>query len=148
MSNDGISYGGVVTALDGRTVTVRVPAGASACRRCAEGRGCGAGLMRFVAERDRLVRARVGAAERPAVGSAVSIECVGPGVARAALIGYGGPLAGFMSAVLLVSAAAPSRPLLAAGCGVAGMLTAVIGCRWLARHDRPDWVIRAPDGAA
>lgn len=139
---EGLRQGGTVIALDGRVATVRIPAGAMACAACAEGRGCGAGLFRLVEARDRDVAARVSTGDLPGVGTTVSVECANAGVARAAAIAYGVPLAGFMAGVLVTSGAFPGQTLLAAALGIVAMVSAAWASRSVARRERPEWIVR------
>ena len=87
----------------------------TACARCLDGRGCGMGLLGR--RSDGAVTLKLPAPrQRPAVGSSVALAA-SPGVLRAALVGYGLPLAG-------VLAGAASGPLAAAAGLAAGILVA------------------------
>jgi sigma-E factor negative regulatory protein RseC len=93
---------------------------APACPRCAEGRGCGAGLF---GRRRRLARVRVpgDSASEFEIGQAVTLSVAGERLLGIALAAYGLPLAG---AVLATGAAGlaglgEGAAILAAACGLA-----------------------------
>lgn len=138
-------HSGIVTGLRGGVASVRMIA-RPACERCAEGRGCGAGLIRFSPDREYRLQAIVDVSPLPAVGDRVAVECRYPGVTHAAALAYGLPLLAFIGAVLLTGAAAPGQPLIAAAAGIAAMLLSTVAARRLAKRSRPQWVVRAGVG--
>ncbi|MEM8816264.1 MAG: SoxR reducing system RseC family protein [Pseudomonadota bacterium] len=75
----------------------------SACPRCAEGRGCGAGVFGGPAEKRRL-RLPVPDSGRFAEGDRVALEMPTRSLLDAALMAYGWPLAGLMSGAALAAA--------------------------------------------
>lgn len=89
-----LPVGRIVSVADGRA-TVSVDR-AFGCARCAAGRGCGAGLL---AVQSRLIDVRLvaGLALRP--GDEVRLALAPSSLLRAALLAYGLPLAGLVTAL-------------------------------------------------
>lgn len=121
----------LLPAADGGRVLVDVDA-ATACARCAAGKGCGAGLLAGPGGRP-CVEARVSPGLQLQEGDAVELE-LGPGdLLRAAAAAYGLPLCG----ALLFAAAAHGAGLgdaAAAVSALAGLGTGLVaGRRYLAR---------------
>lgn len=84
-----IAGGHATLAIDSRTV----------CPRCAEGKGCGAGL--FNGPRARELQVQVPEGLRLASGDTVSVVLGDSGILRAALLGYGLPLAAVLLSLSL-----------------------------------------------
>ena len=121
----------LLPAADGGRVLVDVDA-ATACARCAAGRGCGAGLLSGPGGR-RCVEARIRPGLQLQEGDGVELE-LGPGeLLRAAAAVYGLPLCG----ALLFAACAHGLGLgdvAAAASAVAGLGAGLLaGRRYLAR---------------
>jgi sigma-E factor negative regulatory protein RseC len=119
--------GRVVSVRDAiATVEVAAPV---ACRRCASGRGCGAGLL--VSDRNRNIEVRIPQGLALHCGDAVRLVVDSRQIFRAALLAYGIPLAGLL---LFVGAAAMAMPggsdPAMAGLGLAGVLAGILVSRW------------------
>jgi sigma-E factor negative regulatory protein RseC len=96
------------------------------CARCAEGKGCGAGLLGSSAG-NRRVNALISPDLNVRAGDEVSIELAPKNLLHASLIVYGGPLSGAIVAALIAYAAglSDSYAALAAIAGLsAGLLLA------------------------
>lgn len=96
------------------------------CARCAEGKGCGAGLFGGTAG-SRRIDALIGAGLSVAEGDEVRIELAPSNLLRASLIVYGVPLAGAVVAALMAYAAGLGdlhAAMAAIGGIVAGLLLA------------------------
>lgn len=87
-----------VTAVhNGRaTLSIESPA---ACPRCAEGKGCGAGL--FSGPRERELQLEVPGDGELAEGDRVCLELTDADMLRAAFLAYGLPLAGILLSLVL-----------------------------------------------
>jgi sigma-E factor negative regulatory protein RseC len=92
-----------VIAVNGGQATLLLE-NPSACRRCAEGRGCGAGLLAG-GERHREIELAVPAGLALVAGDRVSLALDGTSILRGALLAYGAPLAGLLAAVAITSLA-------------------------------------------
>ena len=110
---------GQVVAVGRQSVTVSVDA-AAVCRRCAAGRGCGAGLF---GKRQPSTLLDVNVAEGVAlhVGDRVRLELLPAHLLRAAWLVYGLPLFGMLLAVVAAS------QILAPGNDIAAVLFAAFG---------------------
>lgn len=74
------------------------------CARCAEGKGCGAGLLGSTTG-SRRVNALISPDLKVCAGDEVSIELAPKNLLHASLIVYGGPLSGAIVAALIAYAA-------------------------------------------
>lgn len=113
---------GTVQSVDDGRVTVAIDS-AVACPRCAEGRGCGAGLFQS-RQRRRLVDVELPAGIHVAAGDEVAVT-IGPrSLLKAALYAYGLPLGGMLATLavagLLWPALADLGYVAAAAAGLAG----------------------------
>ncbi len=125
---------GRVESLRGGTVTVIVDAPV-ACRRCAAGKGCGAGLLTGT-ESTRRIDMAIPAGMRLAVGDPVSLSVSPRQLLRAAAIAYGIPLAAFLAAAGLAGiATAGSNDLLASAIAISGLGAGMLLSRRLLRQD-------------
>ncbi|HEX5787594.1 MAG TPA: SoxR reducing system RseC family protein [Woeseiaceae bacterium] len=121
-AGEPVSVAGVVRALEntprGMRALVAV-AGGSGCPRCAEGRGCGAGLLGR--RRDRCIEVPVPPGASLVAGQGVNVYLDGPSLFGAAAVVYGLPLAGAVLASVLAGSAglADGGTALAALAGVA-----------------------------
>ncbi|MDX1516965.1 MAG: SoxR reducing system RseC family protein [Woeseiaceae bacterium] len=120
---------GTVIAIAGQPAIARIEvAMAAACPRCAEGKGCGAGLFGR-RETARCIEVPLPAGSTLAVGDVVSVDLAPRRLLEAAVIVYGWPLAG---------AAAGAAAAFIAGAGdVAAPLCTLLGLGggvWLARN--------------
>lgn len=107
-----------------RTVLVAVDP-VPACRRCMEGRGCGAGLMSASGATEVAVPAPHGLDLAP--GDTVELRLPAQALLRAALLAYGLPLAGLLlaaSGAALIGAGEPLTVFAAGGGMLAGALAA------------------------
>jgi sigma-E factor negative regulatory protein RseC len=97
-----VSVTGVVRALEDSPLGTRAlvdVAGGTDCPRCAEGRGCGAGLLGR--RRDRCIEVPVPPGARLVAGQDVNVYLDGPSLLGAAAVVYGLPLAGAVLASVL-----------------------------------------------
>ena len=125
---------GRVESLRGETVTVIVDAPV-ACRRCASGKGCGAGLLGG-SESTRRIDMTIPAGMRLAVGDPVSLSVSPRQLLRAAAIAYGIALAAFLAATGLARIAGDgSNDLLAIAIAVSGLGAGILLSRRLLRQD-------------
>lgn len=119
-----------------------------ACARCAEGRGCGAGLLAGssgVRHVNALIRQGVTVHE----GDAVRVELKPSSILQASLVVYGLPLGGALAGATLAFVAGSSEPgaaLIAMGGLVAGFLAARLRLRRgsCLQHFTPTIVERLP----
>ncbi len=110
----------------------------SACPRCADGRGCGAGL--FQSRRRRTLRVPRAAGFEAAPGSRVSVTLPRSSLNRLALLGYGLPLAAFVATVALLSV---STALADAVVAALALLASGAAFRYAGRrHGRADAQVR------
>lgn len=126
---------GTIAALestDGQAVADILVEGARPCARCAEGKGCGAGIFTGRDGRQHL-RLTIPRDLTVAVGDPVTVSMSGRSLLAASIFAYGLPLAGLlaggMSALLL--AASEGLAVVLAGAGLAAGL--VVSRRRLAR---------------
>ena len=83
----------------------------SACRRCAEGRGCGAGLLGAAAAGlPKRLRLDVGETTQLQPGDDIVVEVPAHCLRQAAVNAYGLPLAGLLSGALLAAGVASVTP--------------------------------------
>ena len=119
---------GLVVAVSGDTATVEVTS-PIACRRCASGKGCGAGLLDT--GRPRAIDVKIPLDSELTRGDAVTLVVDSRQLLRAALFAYGLPLAGLLLfaglATLLWPGAGDAE---AAGFGFAGLVGGAIISRW------------------
>ncbi|MEX2496973.1 MAG: SoxR reducing system RseC family protein [Woeseia sp.] len=112
---------GKVVAVGPNSATVSVEA-AVACKRCAAGRGCGAGLLQK--SRTRLIEVKMVPGVLLEVGDTVRLELPPADLLRAAWLAYGLPLVAMVMAVTAgaaFTAAAGDLPLVAfAALGLTG----------------------------
>ena len=125
---------GHVCSVDGGKITVVVESPV-ACRRCASGKGCGAGLLAGPGNSRRIdVIAPIGM--KPVVGDAVTLTLAPSIVLRAAAIAYGLPLVSLVaSAWLAWLVGAGPDSLLAIGIVAAGLTIGVAGSRHIMNRD-------------
>ena len=107
------------------------------CARCAEGKGCGAGLLGSSAG-SRRVDALITADLKVSAGDEVSLELAPKNLLRASLIVYGGPLSGAIVAALIAYAAGLSDSY-AALAAIAGLTAGLLLAR---RHLRSAGCLR------
>ena len=128
------SVAGKISAVDDQRVTVEVRS-AIACRRCAAGKGCGAGILQSTNE-VRHVRIELPIGLSAGVGDRVELSVEPKYLLRAALLAYGLPL----SSMLVVLLAAQALPLSlndaeAVGLALIGLIIGVMAGRSLLRND-------------
>ncbi|MCH9692913.1 MAG: SoxR reducing system RseC family protein [Gammaproteobacteria bacterium] len=93
-------YGKIVAMSADNSVATVVVEAQSACARCAEGRGCGAGLLGGQ-DRESTIQASVGANVRVRNGDAVSIALQPRNILRASFVVYGYPMLGAVAGAAL-----------------------------------------------
>lgn len=102
------------------------------CRLCAEGRGCGGGLLgRMLGDRLHRVRA-LSRGHSPAIGDRVELSLSEAAILRATSIIYGIPLMGFIGVPVLLhwfAGVDGDWPLLLAG--TAGLITGFVYARFV-----------------
>ena len=86
---------GRISVLDKSVATVVIDSPV-ACKRCAEGKGCGAGIFQD-SDRKREIQVAVPAGMSLRVGDAIELTISPKFLLRAALLAYGLPLAGVIS---------------------------------------------------
>lgn len=125
---------GHVCSVDDGTITVVVDA-PIACRRCAAGKGCGAGLLTGPQKARRIdVIAPPGI--RPAVGDTVTLALPPRQLLRAAAIAYGLPLSSLvLSALFAWLAGAGPDSLAAVGIVFSGLAIGFVVSRQLLVRD-------------
>lgn len=108
------------------------------CRRCAEGRGCGGGILgRLLGDRLRLVRAgRSGMDLR--VGDGVVIALAESALLRASFVMYLAPLLAMIAGAMLFRWLAGTGDLWAIGGGVSGLVVGLWHARRFGRLHRSD----------
>ena len=128
------ALGRVEAVRDGRiTVVVDSPV---ACRRCAAGKGCGAGLLTG-AERARRVDVCAPAGMRLAVGDTVTLSLSAGQLLRAATIAYGLPLLSLVAAAGAARLAGDgSSEKAAIVAAVIGLLAGIVTSRRILRRQR------------
>ena len=109
-----------------QTVVVEVEA-AAVCKRCAEGKGCGAGLMGG-SSRARRVNALLVDGLNVERGDSVSLSLEPGNLLRAAAIVYGLPLVGALSAALL-ALVMDATDLAVAAAALLGIIAGVVLAR-------------------
>ena len=125
-------HGTIVSVTAGRAV-VSVEGGAI-CPRCAEGRGCGAGLYGQSSGR-RLVDARIPDGMKVSVGDTVHLTISPRDLLGASLLAYGLPLAGLVLGALAAAglARAPGDAV-AVALAAAGLGAGLALGRWRLRR--------------
>lgn len=133
-SDDGMTnpQGIIVSVSAGRAV-VSVEGGA-VCPRCAEGRGCGAGLY-GQSRGGRLVDARIPGGLQVDVGDTVRLVIAPRDLLGASLLAYGLPLAGLLLGALAAAgmASAPGDAVAVALAGL-GLGAGLVLGRWRLRR--------------
>lgn len=125
---------GTIIDCEACTAIVEVEA-AEACARCARGEGCGAGIWSNRQDAMRL-RARLPSGACPLPGSRVDVELCDGGIAHAALLGYGLPLAGLVIGAAL-GAVTGGDTFTAIG-GLLGLLSGILLARRLPAGQPPE----------
>ena len=125
----------------------------TACQRCAEGRGCGAGLAGAAAGFPKRLRLDVDERHRFQAGDDVVVEVPAHSLRRAAVNAYGLPLAGLLSGAALAAIVAGTGPVNGdtAGilCALAGLLLGMVLCRLrLTRGSLSDTLVLKPGNGA
>jgi sigma-E factor negative regulatory protein RseC len=121
----------VTTGSNFATVAVEP---ASACARCAAGRGCGAGLLQK--GRTRLIRVRVADGLDLAPGDCVRLELKPLHLLRAAWLAYGLPLLAMVMSVAAATAmAGPVSDIGVMAFGAAGLAAGLIAGRRILRRE-------------
>lgn len=124
----------IVVSPGAGTATVSV-AMASACPRCASGRGCGAGLLQQ--GKPRVLEVRVAEGLVLEAGDRVSLSLAPELLLRAAVLAYGLPLAALLAAVALASGLFGAGSELAlVSSGAAGLSLGALAARRILRKDR------------
>lgn len=127
---------------------------ASACRRCAEGRGCGAGLLGAgAAGLPKRLRLDVDEGHDFQPGDGIVVEVPAHCLRRAAIDAYGLPLAGLLSGALLGATLAGEVPangdVTGIVCALAGLLLGMALSRLrLARAALVDRLVLKPGNRA
>ena len=126
---------GRVEAVSNQRITIVVDAPV-ACRRCASGKGCGAGLLTGLARERRIdVAQPQGMQCNP--GDKVALAIAPGQLLRAAAIAYGIPLLALIAAAGLAALAGSTvsdGPAIALVLG--GLFLGVVGSRYLLTRDR------------
>jgi sigma-E factor negative regulatory protein RseC len=119
---------GLVVAVSGDIATVEVTS-PIACRRCASGKGCGAGLLDTA--RPRTIDVRIPQNSNLTRGDAVTLVADSRQLLQAALFAYGLPLAGLLLSAGLATLLWPGvGDAAAAGFGLAGLAAGAATSRW------------------
>lgn len=119
---------GLVVAVSGDTATVEVTS-PIACRRCASGKGCGAGLLD--AGRPRAIDVKIPQGSKLTRGDAVALVVDSQQLLQAALFAYGLPLAGLLLFAGLATLLWPGAgDTVSAVFGLAGLAGGAIISRW------------------
>lgn len=122
------STAGLVIAVIGDTATVEVSS-PIACRRCAAGRGCGAGLLD--AGKTSAIDVKIPPGSGLAPGDAVALVIDSQQLLQAATFAYGLPLAGLMLFAGLGALLWPEAgDAVLAALGLVGLLAGAIFSRW------------------
>jgi len=124
------SVTGHVSSVDGDRITVQVDAPV-ACRRCAAGKGCGAGLLDgSSASRSLDVDVPVGV--RLDIGDEVTLTLSPRKLLRAAVLAYGLPLASLVTAATIawLAGAGPDSPV-AVAMVIAGLTAGIFVSRYI-----------------
>ena len=126
--------GSIVSLVDsdvGRSAVVAVEV-ASACPRCAAGKGCGAGLMAGTGAK-RQVQARVRDGLNVAVDDVVEISLAPDNLLRAAVIVYGSPMLGAATGALVAFGLSLSDGV-SAMAALLGLSLGLAASRWQLRQ--------------
>lgn len=124
----------VLAVRDGHA-TVAVD-GASACPRCAAGKGCGAGLLAATSGK-RELELPIGNGLQLAAGDLVQLSIASSRLLRASIYAYGLPLAGIVAAVtMLWLLQGPPGDGVAVGVAAAGLGAGWLGGRRMLRGSR------------
>ena len=119
---------GLVVAVNDDTATVEVTS-PIACRRCASGKGCGAGLLD--AGRSRAIDVKIPQGSKLTRGDAVALVVDSRQLLQAALFAYGLPLAGLLLFAGLTTLLWPGAgDAVSAVFGLAGLAGGAIISRW------------------
>jgi positive regulator of sigma E activity len=122
------SESGLVIAVSGDTATVEVTS-QIACRRCASGTGCGAGLLNT--GRPRAIDVKIPQGSKLTRGDSVTLVVDSRQLLQAALFAYGLPLAGLLLFAGLATLLWPGAgDAVSAGAGLAGLVGGAIISRW------------------
>lgn len=128
------SVAGKISAVDDHRVTVAVQS-AIACRRCAAGKGCGAGILQSTHDL-RHVRIELPPGLSASVGDRVELSIEPKYLLRAALLAYGVPLSSMLVVLLAVQALpVPINEAAAVGLALVGLVAGVMAGRSLLRKD-------------
>jgi sigma-E factor negative regulatory protein RseC len=117
-----------VVAVGPGRATVSVDT-AAVCKRCASGRGCGAGLL-ATRRGPQVMEVRVGSGLVLDVGDRVQLTLPPAELLRAAWLAYGLPLIAFVLATLLASRIEPGHDAVTALSAAAGVAAGL----WLGRR--------------
>ena len=99
-----------VPGASGRSAEIEIEP-VSACRRCAEGRGCGAGLLGAAAAGlPKRLQLDVGETKDLRPGDDIVVEVPAHCLRRAAVNAYGLPLVGLLGGALLAAGVVPGAP--------------------------------------
>ena len=128
-------HGKIVALNADSSVATVVVEGQAACARCAEGRGCGAGLLGGQDRKSR-IQASVGPHVRVRKGDSVSIALRPRNVLRASFVVYGYPMLGAVAGAAVawqgnlgdLAAALAALAGIGAGFAVAKIRLAATGC--------------------
>ena len=112
----------MVSAVQGAVVIIDVTAPV-ACQRCADGRGCGAGLL-GADDGPRQVRLKAPQGMTLRAGDRVRLVIAPRQLLRAAWLAYGLPLSGLVLSVAIAVAVGVTDELTAGVVGLAGIVTA------------------------
>lgn len=121
---------GRVSSVDGDRITVRVDAPV-ACRRCAAGKGCGAGLLDG-SSATRFLDVDVPVGMQLDIGDEVTLTLSPRRLLRAAALAYGLPLLSLVTAATIAwLAGAEPDSLVAVAMVIAGLAAGIFGSRYI-----------------
>lgn len=118
-----------VVSVEGRWVITRVKS-KQTCERCAQGIGCGSGLMAFVLK-NRLHDVKARALDKLKPGDLVQLEFSEKALLLAAFLSYLLPAITLLLGALLAQSLVPNQDLPVVLGGVAGFSMGLVVARWV-----------------
>jgi sigma-E factor negative regulatory protein RseC len=101
--------------------------GAETCERCAQGRGCGGGVLSRLVQRRRSDVAVESHISTPQIGEVVIVGVQESALMQASLAVYALPLLGMLAAGAFAHQVLAAHDLLVAGFGLAGLFAGLLG---------------------